>query len=97
MCVLSPSRIFFLGGPSMMAMVTLGIAALNWQSMKAHVAFPPMEVQHALVARSPFAIMLDSEAEEMEEWKVMQRTCVTEGLDLKLLVSALPCLPSLPN
>jgi hypothetical protein len=56
-----------------------------------------MEVQHALVARSPFAIMLDSEAEEMEEWKVMQRTCVTEGLDHKLLVSALPCLPSLPN
>ena len=81
----------------MMAMVTLGLAAMNWQPMKAHVAFPPMEVQHALVARSPFAIMLDSEAEEMEEWKVMQRTCVTEGLDLKLLISALPCLPSLPN
>ena len=85
-----------------MAMVTLGIAALNWP-LKAHVALPPMEVQHALIARAPFAIMLDSgfpsekEGEEMEEWKVMQRTCVTEGLDLKLLVSALPCLPSLPN
>jgi hypothetical protein len=60
----------------------------------AAVAHEPVAIRVALADAVPMRAV---EAEEMEEWKVMQRTCVTEGLDLKLLVSALPCLPSLPN